>query len=303
MNYRLNRFSTVFVLAILCSFGSTSCDHSPPPRPANEAVIRAFGICSANEPPPGALPTVEFRLDDSLSMGGYVTVPSAYRNVLRRVVEGAVQAGYSSSIRGFSSPAAVPLESMGAVLQPGYYSAKDTRLAAVLDDISTPQQDESEKIVVLFSDLIQDEQSRDSLAIAASLRRVAAKYPNLILYGFRSAFQGTYYVTSPPRGKMFVNTIDGIGRPFYVLILAKSPDALRRFQQFAGLFELLNEKTYGGQTFEPSLAPVVVDYARLRTDPDPDKNEWAGSVAPTAWRCGDGRRVQFHPLERSEERR
>jgi hypothetical protein len=298
MTYRHNRFAIISAAALLSGFGFLSCDHSPPPRPANDVVIRAFGTCSANEPPPGTLPNVELRLDDSLSMAGYVSMPSAYRSVLRRVVEGAVQAGYPSAIRGFSSSAAVPLDSLGAVLQPAYYAARDTRLAAVLDDISAPRENgEPEKIVVLFSDLIQDEQSRDSLAIATSLRKVAARYPNIILYGFRSAFRGTYYITSPPRGKVKVDTIDGVGRPFYVLVLAPSPHALRRFQQFAGLFELLNEKTYGGQTFEPSFAPVVIDYAKLRTDPDPEKNEWVGFEAPTEWNCGDGRRVQIHSLQ------
>jgi hypothetical protein len=288
--------------------GFLSCDscgsRTAPTRPANDDVARTFGICSATETPPTQLSSVEFRLDDSMSMAGYVSVPSAYRTVLRRVIEGAVQAGYPSTVRGFSSPASVPIQSLGEVMQPHYYAALDTRLAEVLDDIAKPPaKGERSKIVVLVSDLIQDEQSRDALAIAQSLREVSRRFPNIILYGFRSAFRGAYYVSSPPRGKVLINTLDGVGRPFYVLVLAPSAAALKQFEQFAGLYELLNDKTYGGQTFEPSFAPVVVDSAKLRNDPDPAKNEWVAFETPSDWRCGDGAHVQIHSLQSTSSAR
>lgn len=289
----LRQVALAAAILVLCVW----CTHPVPPRPADETVVRLFGMCAAGEPAPGAMPHVEFWLDDSLSMAGYVTVPSAYKQVVRRVIQGSVQAGYPSSIRSFSSGAGVPLESIGAVLTPTYYRAVDTRLAAILDEVGRPKdKGEPEKVVVLISDLIQDEQSRDSLAIASSLRKVADRFPNVILYGFRSAFNGTYYIASPARGKEQIYTLDGIGRPFFVLILSPSSEALRQFQRFAGLHELIADKTFGGKVFEPSFAPVAIESVRLAADPDPEKNEWGAHDAPSEWSCTDGRRCQVLSL-------
>jgi hypothetical protein len=100
-----------------------------------------------------------------------LTGPSAYRQVVRRVVQGAVRSGYPSSIRAFSSGTSLPLDSIGAVLNPNH-RAVDTRLAAVLDQVSQPKEKgQPDKVVVLISDLIQDRQSKDLLAIASSLER------------------------------------------------------------------------------------------------------------------------------------
>ena len=296
--HRRNSAMAAAVAVVLAAPLFLSCTERPiHPRPANDTVLRTLGTCSANEAVAATLPHAEFWLDDSLSMAGYVTGPSAYRQVVRRVVQGAVQSGYPSSIRAFSSGSTVPLESIGAVLSPNYYKATETRLAAILDQVSTPRaKGEPEKVVVVISDLIQDEHSRDLLAIAGSLRNVAIRYPNVILYGFRSAFNGTYYIASPARGKVPIYTVDGIGRPFYVMVFAPSAEALRQFQRFAGLQELVAEKSFAAKTFEPSFAPVAVESVRLRTDPDPDKNEWIGYDAPSEWQCIDGRKIQVVSL-------
>ncbi|HXJ40883.1 MAG TPA: hypothetical protein VNH18_16500 [Bryobacteraceae bacterium] len=289
------RVVAVSAVAISLMTGS-SCEQADQPRPTDEMVMRAFDMCPKSEPPPGGLPRVELWLDDSLSMAGYVNVPSAYEKVLRRVIQGSVQAGYTTSIRGFSSNATVPLESLSAVLSPTYYKDADTRLAAVLDQASQPKEKgEKDKIVVLVSDLVQDEKSRDALAVASALRKVAGRFPNAILYGFRSAFRGTYYIASRARGKFAVDTLDGIGRPFYVLVLAPSTQDLRQFQRFGGLHELIGEKTFAGKTFEPSLAPVSVESVHLNSDSDPDKNDFDPDGV-SDWRCTNGRWSQIHVL-------
>ncbi|MGH9420845.1 MAG: hypothetical protein ACRD3J_12785, partial [Thermoanaerobaculia bacterium] len=251
-------------------------------------MIALFQMCAATPPQSSSLPSAEFWFDDSVSMQGYVNVPSAYKTIVNRVLQGAIQSGYTSTMRGFSAANAAPLDSLVPLLNGGFYRATDTPLASVIDTIAappTPGAHAGRKIVVLVSDLIQAEGSRDALSVSAALRRAALRYPYVALYGFRSAFRGIYYVETLPKHRVQVDTLDGTGRPFYLLIMAESPDELRQFQQLAHLFEISSDRDFDPHVFEPSVPPVVVKSAGLRTDSS--AKQWDPFLTHLEWKCGD----------------
>jgi hypothetical protein len=121
------------------------------------------------------------------------------------------------------------------------------------------------------------------------------RFPNVILYGFRSAFNGTYYIASPSGGSVPMYTVDGIGRPFYVMVFAPSPGTpavptLRRPSRADRRKDVAPERRSSRRLRQSPW------FDSTRTDPDPDKNEWIGFDTPSEWPCADGRKSQIISL-------
>lgn len=287
---RCKRFLAAILSAAAVLFSTTGCSRTDAVRrPEDEKVIALFQMCSANPQRQASFPTVEFWVDDSVSMKGYVTVPSAYKTVISKVVQGTIQSGYASTIRGFSAENAAPIDSLVPLLRPSFYGATATPLASVIESSAAPRaagtKPAERKIVVMVSDLIQAEGTRDPISVARSLRTAAVRFPYVALYGFRSAFQGIYYVETAPRHRVDLEALDGTGRPFYLMVMAESFDDLGQFKQMTGLLELATDRRYDARVFEPSLPPVLVKSVELR--PDPKRSAWDPFVGHEDWVCGE----------------
>lgn len=285
---RCKRFLAA-MLSVASVLSFTGCPRKEAKQPEDEQVIALFQMCPANPQRQPSFPAVEFWFDDSVSMTGYVTLPSAYKTIVSKVVQGAIQSGYESTMRGFSAENATTVDSLVPLLRPDFYRAIATPLASVIESSAASRapgtKPAGRKIVVIVSDLIQAEGTRDAISVARSLRKAADRFPYVALYGFRSAFQGIYYVETTPRHRVDLEALDGTGRPFYVLIMAESFDDLGQFKQMTGLLELATDRRYDARTFEPSLPPVLVKSVELRTDPK--GGAWDPFAAHAQWTCGE----------------
>jgi hypothetical protein len=290
------------VRAILRQFGDASilllvvgaaigCGNRRSDKPPDvDRILAAFDSC---RPPSatasGPLPAMEIVIDDSESMRGFVDASnSAYRRLIRKLLEKSVAAGYAVGVEGFADlhhdgRLGNPLSS---VLSASFYRRADTPLSALFNQITAANDG---KIYIVVSDMVQSETGRDSLALTGAFRKMVGVTPAITLYGFRSAFRGKYFVETPPKSIETVNMIDEGGKPFYMLVLAPSLERLQQFERYAGIGPLTSGSEYGVQmqTFYPSETPIELRGVAFVPPGKSMKSAWNG-FNPVDQRCNGG---------------
>ena len=293
----------IFPLLLSCLW-QLGCQTRRSDPPNLERVLQAFAACSqhpvASSP---QVPPVEIVIDDSESMRGYVEAPnSAYRRLVTKLLQKSIASGYTVRIGGFADlRQSEPLETpLSTVLSRSFYRRADTPLAALFTRIASPK---GQKIYIVVSDMVQSETGRDSLALTGAFRSMIGAAPAIALYGFRSAFRGTYFVESEPKGKYLINVGDDGGKPFYMLILAPSADSLQQFERYAGIGPLTSGSDYNVvqfQTFYPSESPIEIGAVNFVPPAPPVKSGWLGEN-PLTWKCGGGDSVRVDTFRQRDQ--
>jgi hypothetical protein len=223
---------SVFAATVLAL---SSCQHPPPPPPSVEEIEKVLPRDSdRNDNPVSVASDFDFYIDDSESMRGYPNAPdSQYVRTVNHILdEGA--AGHLSVVAYRFSSGVVPIgtDSIGHILSPSFYSGADTPLSRLLTQIGQ----RPHRMSVILSDMVQSDILEGQNAVVAALRSLAQKRLELRLLGFRSSFEGPYYVETgrSPHGKQESFTLSigqklkGEGRPFYLLAIAPDRQSLDR---------------------------------------------------------------------------
>lgn len=251
---RLARFFVAIVAVVLL----TNIGCRPARDPGLEAVRKAF---SADESPPlkAAVTDLDVYIDGSMSMRGFVQGTATNSNY-PRVLQHVLQAGTTGQYRMARYKFAQTIQTVNHLdpnqfLLPAFYDGTDTPLHSLLDRIS--QKPYVSHVSVIVSDLVQSQTGASQLALVQSLLRVAAGGLELRLVGFRSSFDGLYYVESFPQvGQRFPlrlnQALPGSGRPFYLLVIAPNRASMDRLDRY------VLDKVRPPESFTSTEAPAVV---------------------------------------------
>ncbi|MFN0106877.1 MAG: hypothetical protein ACKV2U_32890 [Bryobacteraceae bacterium] len=264
------------VLILAVTFLTKSID----PPPSIEQTVRAFGGNPGDAPsnvPAPSLPGMDLYIDASESMRGFAYDSNArYPRVLRQVFEAGTTAKYNLMPVSFTSEIREqPDLSIGKALDPKFYSGSDTPLSALLKRVIA----RPDRIAVVLSDLVQSDRSRDQLDFVRALQDVAAKKMEIRLIGFRSTFAGDYFAESQSGRRIELRLSEAdisLGRPFYLLVIAPNPDAMKRLDDYV-LKRL--DQLGRPQQFSPTDAPVAVSSMSL-SNPDARRPIWNGHDKP-----------------------
>ncbi len=220
---------------------------SEKPLPANETIIKDLQAEPALPVPPQVQANPVFYLDASESMRGFVhgTARSgAFLQTVSAVYRAAAQTYADREMWGISSRR-TRLEHLSDVEDEALYSGEDTPLSRIVSDLAGRVREG--KSALFFSDLVQSEGLKDlgdlsraimelargsaptrDKATSGDPRLLQGNPISLALLAFRSAFDGDYFVETPPKGK-FNAQLSGKGddsRPFYLLVAAPSSGAM-----------------------------------------------------------------------------
>ncbi|MBU1949707.1 MAG: hypothetical protein KJ970_00020 [Candidatus Eisenbacteria bacterium] len=183
----------------------------------------------------GGTIAIDLYLDVSESMRGFAAVDtSSYLRVLRQVLDQVTTADYD--LRPFSFSERTELItpfSWDRIKNPLFYSGASTDLPSLLESIAEDSSRTSISVVV--SDLVVSMINEDEYSTVTALNAILHKCEETLLLGFRSEFIGTYFIETPPKGR--IDNVDlrledkHSGRPFFLLIVANSTEMLERFSR------------------------------------------------------------------------
>jgi len=243
--------------------------------PGLDAIQKAFSAEAPPAPPPAT--DLDVYIDGSMSMRGFVegtATDSNYHRVLRHLLQSGTTGQYRMVRYKFSrNIEMVDNADPNQFLVPAFYSGPDTPLHSLLDRIS--QKPHAGHVSVIISDLVQSQTGVSQLALVESLLKVAAGGLDLRLVGFRSSFDGPYYVQSFPQvvrqfALKLSQTMPGGGRPFYLLVIAPNRTSMDRLDRY------VLDKVSPPESFTPTEAPAVVkDILPARTSGPPPWNRYS----------------------------
>jgi hypothetical protein len=216
-------------------------------------------------------------------MQGFVAAgDSVYADTLRHLRENIVTAQYTPALYKFSDTVIPQGNTLSSnIFSSGFYDQVNTSLTTLLTRIANNTA--AGVLSVVVSDFVQSESGTDQLSLASAFQQVVnpqnGTRPEILLLGFRSKFQGLYYVETLPdlcRSKdpqkkqekdkkchlKLELEKNELGRPFYVLVIAPSAEALTQFEGYA------LQRLPGGEAFRPTAPPLVVQKAKLSASPD-----------------------------------
>jgi len=262
------KFGRTAVTAVVALLSLTSgCCKRPalPDGPQLEKIFQTEGAAAAKPQPPKSVPVRELDvyIDGSYSMAGYVSESagqSQYRRVLHHILDASTTAQYKLSAYKFANDI-TPVNHMevSQILSPGFYNGTDTPLNLLLDRIG--RQDYAGHLSIILSDMVQSEVAKDQLEMVDSLSRLVTHRPEVRLLAFRSSFTGPYYIESIAHSRKqkqqsyplnLGQSIPGIGRPFYLLVVAPDRQSMDRLQRY------VLDHASAAESFSPTDAPVGV---------------------------------------------
>ena len=215
-------------LAVITAFALlAACGDTPPNPPTLQKVVESFAGSEAPPTSTNEIGPLDLYIDTSGSMKGFVTpAPSNFRRVLERLLEDtAGQYNFQRSL--FSDkPVSANDFKISDFFNSGLYNAKDTPLSKLLLKIA--RQDNSDRLHLLISDLVQSESGTDQTEMISALQKLVERHFEIRLLGFRSAYKGRYAVenrsacTESGLDLDIGQTIPGEGRPFYVLAVTSN---------------------------------------------------------------------------------
>ncbi len=244
------------------------CGESLPPAPPWERVMEAFGAKpnpAAIQPSTDATPealTLNIWIDGSKSMRGFVRMENtSFVRVMRWIMEKSATAEFLRRTSRFWGDengelriAQVDAARVQDLLSPWFYEGKETPLSSLLDRVA--RESSPHKVFIIVSDLVQSEREKDQLALAQSFRKVGERGGEILLLAFRSGFDGEYFIETSPGGSpihlLLVESAPARGRPFYLLVVAPSAEALSQLERY------VLDGTAADQSFRPTRPPLVV---------------------------------------------
>jgi hypothetical protein len=247
---------------LLASFAAvlflSACSTAPPDwRPTRDQILTAFEV-PPPAPDPDSRPPLNLYIDTSQSMQGFVAKPaSRYCKVVQDLWTQTLSGQYNAQLTKFSEGfGTLPNVGLAELCSSAFYTGTDTPLSILLARVASDLQ--SGNLAVIVSDMVQSEATRDQTALIRQLQNALAQgHPEVLLLGFRSAFDGTYPFEAAPKGHIPLHLADdpNQGRPFYVLVFAPTIKDLQTFRRLV-LNEVGGEVSF--QATEPPLAPQVV---------------------------------------------
>lgn len=236
--------------------GLCACSGPPPPLPSPARLLAALDC-----PGPAAAATprlaVDFYLDASGSMRGFVAPGSSYLRLLEDLLGRLESAGYGTRPQPLCDDACLDRGApAGAVADPrriyspSFYRGQQTPLAQLLLRFAAkPQQG----LTLLLSDLEQSTMGTDQRTLVAAFRRLAERTRALLLYSFHASFgPDAKRRGAPPRR-------------YYLLVIAPTAPALAEIER------LVLRHLPAAQRFQPAEVPMTVREVRL------------GPKGPTPW--------------------
>src|ERR1041385_2227576 len=262
----------ILCLAVLASTLLAGCGGvhaSAPPASAIEGGFHAQGARNDER----ATQQLDIYVDGSLSMRGFAAVPNSnYSRIAREVVSSATAAPVDVNIykiTGYKSTPAISRVTnlpLGQLQLPDFYNGSDTPLASVLNHLAPDHS------AIVITDLVQSDKGTDNLDLVRAFTTLGKRNLEIRLLGYRSSFQGEYYPENLPKRKPFpVNLSQGIpnsGRPFYMLVIAPNPAAMKRLDEY-----ILSHNP-AIRVFDATAPPIWIDDIRLYSD-NPKKAEWS----------------------------
>jgi len=272
------RFLLAFMtfIAVACT-GSTGCSRrtSIARPPDLETVKHVFDSRQqSNDEPAAAFKDLDLYIDASMSMRGFVHDPETkFKGVLQNLFESAVANQYRVARFRFSGPIIdITGQTTGSLMLESFYNGVDTPLGRLLTGFADPNKDE--RVSVVLSDLIQSDVGTEESALIQGIQTLLSKHREIALLGFRSSFNGPYYVEGPrtsstvsPYTLRLPQTLPNTGRPFYILVIAPNRPS------YELLFNTVLRHLGFLESFVPTDMPVNID--EIRFDPlDRNNPNW-----------------------------
>jgi len=219
--------ASLYALCLVPIVLTSGCSDSATAIPANEAVVKALEAEPLVPAPAQSPAHPVLYLDTSESMRGFASERAKdglYLRAVRVLYRQAAQAYRDVEMWGVSARER-KIQQFSEIESPATYSGGDTPLAAIITKLATRVREG--KTAVLVSDMVQSEGVRDVRDLSNAMMDLSGNGTKLALLGFRSAFDGTYFVETAPRER-FQAYLDGTtsGRPFYVLVAAPTDAAM-----------------------------------------------------------------------------
>jgi hypothetical protein len=249
--YRVLGVATVYALFTACGGKTASA-------PGISEVLAAF---EASNPGQGTQPEsmdLDLYVDISESMRGFTSDPrSNYRRVLEALLEHTAASQYR--VRRYTFSGGVhPADQLqiGGFLSPALYQGTSTPIAALMRRFDAG--DSHKHLHVLISDMVQSDRGVDQIALVSALQSLVRRNVHLQILGFRSGFDGTYFVESSAgclATKIPVSVtqrLPGLGRPFYLLVVAPDVASLARLRK------TVLDRLGARESFTPTENPLPV---------------------------------------------
>ena len=253
------------VFAVAIGVFLSSC--SKPVIPNFEKVLDGFSAQHPSEKPQPVAMEANIFVNVAQSMKGFAIVSgSNYRRVLEGVLAETAAQQYSLQKFRLSGTAVTAADNFtsGHFLDPTNYTGASASLGQLLDQVVKQRQ--YERINIILGDFAESDGAPGHPSAAPALRELASKGVEVMLIGFRSAYQGDYpasaFACSSKRYQMQANqSLPGSGRPFYILAIAPNAASMSRLN--AAVLEKLRPQV----AFTPSSNPIVLDSGTLNTQP------------------------------------
>ena len=233
------------------------CGGSPPSFvPQSEEIVNAFQAKPPAEAAGDPRPALDFYVDSSGSMKGFAAYTgSKYTTVVLSVWHKLTTAQYE--VNGYQF--AKGFDRLGRnveaqLISPDFYSGEETHLTELLHRIA--EHIRRGEISVVISDMVESQQDLKQMDLVRDLSKLLAdRRPEMLLLGFRSGFNGTYYISMGTGGTYPLRLSEGApgrGRPFYLLVFAPNQASLETLRKYplTGLGE--------EASFQPTLPPLVI---------------------------------------------
>ncbi|MCL5097181.1 MAG: hypothetical protein M1608_06595 [Candidatus Omnitrophica bacterium] len=254
--------TTLLIFAIVLQSCSTK-----PAIPDFDKVLDGFGSERPVDKPESLSMEANIFVNLAQSMKGFaITSGSNYRRVLEGVLAETTAQQYALQKFRFAGGAVSAADNFTAAhfLDPTNYTGASASLGLLLEQVVRQRQ--YERINIIVGDLAEPDGTPGHPSVAPSLRALASKGVEVVLLGFRSAYQGEYPASAIAcanrRLQMQANqSLPGSGRPFYILAIAPNVASMNR------LSRAVLEKLRPQVSFTPSSNPVFLESGALNPQP------------------------------------
>ena len=254
-------------LVVLSPVLFAGCGGAHASAPSASAIAGTFQAQAARNDE-RATQQLDIYVDGSLSMRGFAAAQdSNYSRIAREVVSSATTASFDVNIYKFTSTISkVTNLPLGQLQSPDFYNGSDTPLASLLNHLAPDHS------VIVLTDLVQSDKGTDNLDLVRAFTALGARKLEIRLLGYRSSFRGEYYPENLPKRRHFPvelsQAIPNSGRPFYMLVIAPNPAAMKRLDEY------ILRRNPATRVFDATAPSIWIDAVYLYSD-NPKKPEWS----------------------------